>query len=163
MPKDIAIIQLRKTTDLVVGDVVPTVRQNRYEVLRQMGLSSRVVTGIHKLAQFISKLLLTTQGSDKYDPDYGSSLNYLLRDPRSLAELRDIQGKIGVHMRDVKRQVIASQAGLNLPREERLRDLVLVRADFLEDELKFEIDLRVVSEAGEARVLNLSEVLEEEA
>jgi hypothetical protein len=161
LPKDIGIIQLRKTTDLIVGDTVPTIRQNRFLTLRQMGVSSRVVTGIHKLAQFITKLLLTTQGSDKYDINYGSSLNYLLRSSRSLSELRDIQGQVAVHMRDVRTQVIRSQAGLNLPRDERLRDLTLLRAVFLEDELKFEIDLRVVSEAGNERVLNLEQVLEE--
>lgn len=159
MPKDLAIAQLTKQPDLVDPDT-GVIRRNRYLVLRQMGLSPRVVTGIHNLAQYITKLLMTTQGTDQFDPNYGSSLLKILRDPQTLADLKDVKAQMAVHVRDVKRQVIASQTTLGLPPDERLRDLVLVRADFLENELKYEIDLQVVSEAGEARTLKLDSVVE---
>src|SRR3990172_8360498 len=101
MTKDLGIMQLRKQPDLVDPDT-GIIRKNRFLVLRQMGPSPKVVTGIHNLAQYISKLLLTTQGTDLFDPNYGSSLLHLLRDPKSLAELQDIKGQVAIHMRDVK-------------------------------------------------------------
>ena len=161
MPKDICIVQLRKQPDYVDPET-GVLRQNRYLSLRQMGISSKVVTGIHKLAQHVTKMLLTTQGSDLYDPDYGSGLLYILRDSKSLAELRDIKGKVAVHMLDIRQQVIRSQTNLSLPADERLRDLTLLRVDFAETQMKFEIDLRLLSEAGEARTIRLEEVVEEE-
>ena len=162
MPKDLAIMQLKREPDRIRGDAAPVTIQNRFLVLRQMGASSRTVTGIHKLAQFVSKLLLTTKGSDLFDPDYGASLLTLLRDPRSLTELEDIKSMVAVHMRDVRRQVIASQTNLSLPADERLKDLQLIRVDFNENELKFEIDLRLISEAGDARELRLGDLVVEE-
>lgn len=157
--KDIGIAQLKAAPNLQVGE---TIRTNRYEVLRQMGNSSKVITGIHKLAQFVTKILLTTQGSDKYDLTYGSSLLFLLRDSKSLSELEDLKGQIALHMKDVRRQVIIAQTNANLPADERLRDLQLTRAEFLTDQLKFEIDLKLISEAGTERVLNLADVLASE-
>jgi hypothetical protein len=159
--KDIGISQLTKQADLVDPDT-GVIRQNRYLVLRQMGLSPKSVTGIHNLAQYITKLLLTTQGTDLFDPNYGSSLLRILRDPQSLADLKDIKSQMAMHIRDIKRQVIQSQTTQGLPPDERLRDLVAVRAVFLEDELKFEVDIRVVSEAGNDRVLKLDSVVAEE-
>jgi phage baseplate assembly protein W len=156
MSKDISIMQLQRVAPLVRDG---TLRQNRFLVLRQMGKAPKIVTGIHKLAQFVTKILFTTQGSDSFDPNYGSGLLFLLRDPKSLAELAEIRNQIGTHVRDVKRQVIRGQVNASLPSDERLRDLVLLRFDFIEEELKFEIDIQLISEAGEARVLNLDDLV----
>lgn len=157
--KDLAIAQLTKQPDLVNPDT-GEVRKNRYLVLRQMGLSPKIVTGIHNLAQYITKLLLTTQGTDQYDLNYGSGLLKILRDPQSLSDLQDIKAQMAMHIRDIKRQVIQTQTTQGLPPDERLRELVLTRSDFLEDQLKFEVDIQVVSEAGNARTLQLDSVVE---
>ncbi len=155
MVKDIAIVKLDPQPPQVVNGAV---RQNRFLVRREMGVSSKVVEGIHNLAQFISKLLLTTQGSDKFDPDYGSSVNAFLKDSRSLVELKDLQAQLAIKFRDIKKQIIAAQTNLELRPDERLRDLQLGRVVFNESALKLEIDIRVISEAGTQRVLNLDPI-----
>lgn len=157
--KDIAIIQLQKQPDAVGEDGF--IHKNRYLSLAQMGLAPRAVTGVHKLAQFVTKLLLTTQGSDLFDPDYGSGLLYLLKDSRTLQEMTDLKADIANHIRDVRRQVIVSQTNLSLPSSERLRDLQLISVDFDEVNLRFRIEVRLTSEAGESRSLSLSEVVAE--
>jgi hypothetical protein len=159
MPKDLAIVQLQKQPDRVDPDT-GIIQKNRYLSLRQMGLSPKSVTGIHNLAQYITKLLLTTQGTDLFDPNYGSSILRILRDPQSMADLQDIKAQMAMHVRDVKRQVIQSQTTLGLPPDERLKDLLVVRSEFFENELKFEVDIKVVSEAGTARELKLDSVVE---
>lgn len=158
--KDIAIIQLQKLPDLVGSDGL--IHQNRYKSLPQMGLAPRAVTGIHKLAQFVTKLLFTTQGSDSFDPDYGSGLLFLLRDSRSLEEMGDLKAQVATHIRDVRRQVIASQTNLNLPASERLQDLQLISVEFDNATLAIVISVKLASEAGESRTLNLTEVLSSE-
>ena len=110
-------------------------------------------------AQFVSKILLTTQGSDAFDPEYGSGLLFQLKTPKSRSELGDIQANVNIHMRDVKRQVILSQTGAQLPSDERLRDLQIKRFLFDESQLKMEIDVELTSEAGNTRVLNLKELV----
>jgi phage baseplate assembly protein W len=152
MTKDIAIMKLQRVAPIVREG---SLRQDRFLVLREMGKSSKIITGIHKLAQFVTKILLTTQGSDTFDPNYGSSLLFQLRTPKSRSELADIQASVNVHIRDVKRQVIRSQANARLPSDERLRDLKIQRFLFSDNELKLEIDLQLTSEAGASRVLNL--------
>jgi len=156
MTKDLSITQLQRVAPIVRDG---SLRQDRFIVLRQMGQSPKAVTGVHKLAQFVTKLLLTTQGSDSFDPNYGSSLLFQLRTPKGLTELADIQSNINIHIRDVKRQIIRSQVNSRLPSDERLRDLRIQRFLFNESSLKMEIDLALVSEAGTSRVLNLSDLV----
>lgn len=156
MSKDIAIMKLKRVAPIVRDG---SLRQDRFLVLREMGKSSKILTGIHKLAQFVTKILLTTQGSDTFDPEYGSGLLFQLKTPKSRAELADIQANVNIHMRDVKRQVILSQTGVRLPSDERLRDLLIKRFLFDDSELKMEIDVELTSEAGNTRVLNLRELV----
>jgi len=155
--KDIAIIRLQKAPDMVGTDGY--LHQNRYTALPQMGISPKIVTGVHKLAQFVTKLLLTTQGSDLYDPQYGSGLLYLLRQAQSPSDLADIQGLIATHISDVRSQVIASQVNLSLPSDERLQDLKLLSVNFDQANIKFDIEVSLVSEAGAARTLNIQNLL----
>ncbi len=156
MSKDIAIMKLKRVAPIVRDG---SLRQDRFLVLREMGKSSKILTGIHKLAQFVTKILLTTQGSDTFDPEYGSGLLFQLKTPKSRSELADIQANVNIHMRDVKRQVILSQTGVRLPSDERLRDLQIKRFLFDESQVKLEIDVELTSEAGNTRVLNLKELV----
>lgn len=155
--KDIAIIQLKKQPDLVGTD--GTIHKNRYLSLVQMGVAPRTVSGVHKLAQFVTKMLLTTQGTDLFDPTYGSSLLFLLKQSQSQEALADIRASIATHIRDVRRQVIASQVNLSLPSDERLQDLQLVSIDFDQSTLRFEIEVKLTSEAGDARRLNIDNLV----
>lgn len=158
--KDIAIIQLQKLPDALGQDGV--IHKNRFKCLPQMGLAPKAVTGIHKLAQFITKILLTTQGSDLFDPDYGSGLLYLLKDSRTLEEINDLKAQVATHITDVRRQVIVSQTNLNLPGSERLQDLSLVSVDFDDTTLSLLISVKLVSEAGENRIVDFTQVLAED-
>ena len=155
--KDISFLQLQKVADRVTES--GALQKNRYLSLRQMGVSPKAVTGIHKLAQFVTKLLMTTQGSDQFDPNYGSGLLFMLKDAKTLHELNAIRGDIASHVLDLRRQIIMSQSGISLPADERLRDLQLVAAVFDEGDLKYSIELRLVSEAGEDRQLRLSDLV----
>lgn len=157
--KDIAIIRLQKSPDVVGAD--GALHQNRYTSMPQMGISPKIVTGVHKLAQFVTKLLLTTQGSDIYDPDYGSGLLYLLRQAQSPSDLAALRGSIATHVSDVRTQVIASQVNLALPSDERLQDLKLLSVDFDQVNMKFAIEVALVSEAGNSRTLNIQNLIAE--
>lgn len=157
--KDIAIIRLQKAPDVLGSDGV--IHKNRYTSLPQMGISPRIVTGVHKLAQFVTKLLLTTQGSDLFDPEYGSGLLYLLRRAQSPADLADMRGMIATHISDVRSQVIASQVNLPLPSDERLLDLKLLSVDFDQVNVKFGIEVALTSEAGSSRTLNIKNLIVE--
>lgn len=155
--KDLAIVQLKKQPDLVGTD--GQLHKNRYLSLIQMGIAPKVVSGVHKLAQFITKLLLTTQGSDLFDPTYGSSLLFLLKKSQSQEALADLRASIATHMRDVRRQVIASQTNLSLPSDERLQDLQLISVDYDPVNVKFNIEVKLSSEAGDGRTLNLENLI----
>lgn len=155
--KDIAIIQLKKQPDLVGTD--GQIHKNRYLSIIQMGIAPKTVSGVHKLAQFITKLLLTTKGSDLFDPTYGSSLLFLLKQSQSQEALADLRAGIATHLRDVRRQAIASQTNLALPSDERLQDLQLLSVDFDPVNVKFDIEVKLISEAGDARTLNIENLI----
>jgi hypothetical protein len=156
--KDIAIMQLIKQPT-VVDPTTGLLQTNNYQVLRQMGQTPKAVTGINKLAQFLTKLLMTTLGSDQFDPNYGSSLLFILKQGQSLEDIQDLQSQIATHIADVQKQIIAGQTNLQLPPDERLASLNLQGVTIDDETLEISISLSMVSEAGTSRVVNLDQVV----
>ena len=160
MVKDIAIMRLSPLPPRQVAE--GRVVRNRFLVNPTMGISPRPVEGIHNLAQYVSKYLLTKQGTDKFDPAYGTGFTRLLEKPITMAGMEEVRANVAILIRDLKKRIIQDQANLSLAASERLQELGLKRVEHNEDQNKLEIDLNLISEAGEERVLNLEPILLEE-
>ena len=91
-----------------------------------LDLSSQIqeITGIQKLVQTVTKLLLTTAGTDRYAPDTGGNLYKIAGEGLSPAGVQRVQAAIGEAITRTEARIIEAQAGIaRLTAEEKLRSL----------------------------------------
>ena len=87
-------------------------------------LSGATCIGLARLAQLVVKLLLTTQGSDIFDPTSGASAKEL-RD-LSVSDTTGIAGAAQQKVALVQAQILAAQASLKLVSSETLRSIQIL-------------------------------------
>lgn len=104
-----------------------------------------VSTGIDRLTQLVSKLLLTKAGSDVFFPKIGGGVDNLL--PSVQGADRSLEARVGSIVKNVESQIQEIQAAQRLPPEEKLRLLNLRQAVFDASSGEIKIDVDVISEA----------------
>jgi phage baseplate assembly protein W len=130
----------------------------RFKEIFTFSRKPRIFSGVHKLAQSISKVLLTAPGSDRYSPELGSGLLTSLNSPVGRNELEEARRDISISVSVLEDRLIAAQTGLTLPADEKLQSLDIVLIDFDFSDGGWDIRLRVVSEAGNSVSVNLDSV-----
>lgn len=124
-----------------------------------LGVRSRTVAGILKLVQMVTKMLLTTPGTDHFEPSIGTNIPSLVRKGVSQASSQGIQMEITISLQDLERKIQDIQAGQAIPDNERLRSLLIRRVEYLPASAEWIIDLTVVSEAGEGVAFDIGPYL----
>ena len=128
-------------------DTLQLVDGTRYLVFNEITKSPKVISGIGKLAQSVEKLLLTTPGTDLFNPDSGGGILGLVGTNIDPAAEKELFSKIQQSIGYVETEILNAQEGANLPLDEQLVSLTLsnVRVDNFDT---INISILVRSKAG---------------
>ena len=111
---------------------------------------------IHKMAQMVAKVILTTRGSDLFAPDIGTGVRSLISRFVSRTNLPTIKRDIALWIRDAERQLKEEQEKDAFPTDERVARLELVTAEFDFISLGWTIRVNVITEAGDEALLDIT-------
>lgn len=110
-----------------------------------------IASGISRLTQLVSKVLLTRAGTDVFFKQLGAGVDTLL--PMVVGvNARGLQQKAGAIVGDTESQIQAIQSGQRLPADERLRSLILRSATYDGTTNAIKLDIDVISDATVRRV-----------
>ena len=107
------------------------------------------IKGLPKLVNHITKLIYTTKGSDPEHPDKGCYIKRMVGKNYSLREAAD---KLMREIERVESQVINTQAEMDLPEEEALKEIRLERVYNIKNSKYWNLraEYVVINEAGES-------------
>jgi phage baseplate assembly protein W len=132
--------------DQVVTSVAVYVETSRPEFATDMEieLTQDSRSGLMRLSQSVVKLLLTTPGSDIFDPTSGGGLERLIRGV-SLDDTALVTGVVNGAVQRTKAQILKSQGSKVLPAEEKLVDLRVVNINVDKTTLTVAIRLQIIT------------------
>jgi len=113
-------------------------------------------SGLTRLVQSVVKLLCTTRGSDKFDVESGGGLLETLR-RLSIKDSVVVAGAVAMSVKNVKKQIMAYQAGTRIDDAETLADVKVLDVAIDLSQLLVKPRLLVTSRAGSAMVSFASE------
>ncbi len=155
MPDDIAIFRFSDLPDLTTSE--GTFKQE--QVAFTFGRRSNTVSGILKLVQMVVKMLLTSPGTDHFAVQTGTILRGLVKKGVTESSAQLLKMDIMVSIQDLERQIQDAQAGQPIPDDEILQELQISRVEFLPESSEWQIEISVLSQAGEGVSFNLSPYL----
>jgi hypothetical protein len=123
------------------------------------GRRSAPVAGILKLVQMVVKMLLTTPGTDHFSSDTGTVIQGLFKRAVSSSSFQLLKMDIMVSIQDLERQILDIQAGQPTPDDERLKEIQIRNVQYLEASGEWQIQISVLSEAGEQVAFDLNPYL----
>lgn len=123
------------------------------------GVRSKPVSGILKLVQMVVKLLLTTPGRDSFAVETGTIVPTLTKRGVSKSSVQLVKMDIAVSLQDLERQIQDLQAAQAIPDDERLKEILVRRVEFLEVSNEWRIEISVSSESGEQVAFDVSPYL----
>lgn len=108
----------------------------------------KTTAGIKELFQTVQKFLLTTRGSDSFDPEYGAKMYDLLWKV-SPKDMDDARAAIIVEIKSAEKKIMAMQKKAQpLYKDEMLTSIIVRDVSFDYNIQRWRIDLVVLSEAG---------------
>jgi phage baseplate assembly protein W len=113
------------------------------------GKRTKTVSGILKLVQMVTKLMLTTPGTDHFSPELGTVIPSLLKRGVSHSSVQVIKMDIMASLQDLERQIQDIQAAEVIPDDERLQDVITRRVEYLPASAEWIIEISISSLAGE--------------
>jgi hypothetical protein len=111
--------------------------------------------GLHKLVQQYSKLLLTSPGSNYFRLDEGGGIPQLAGVPIKDLTAKNLIIQIMQGAKAVEKQIKRSQAGRNMPKEEKLLEAVIVDARYTQQAAGIAVKIRLENEAKQLAVFNM--------
>jgi hypothetical protein len=151
MSDDISIIRYEKLPPS--GDFL------QQKVTFTFGKRSKPVAGILKLVQMLVKMLLTTPGSDHFATDVGTVIQGLFKRAVSASSFQLLKMDIMMSIQDLERQILDIQASQPIPDDERLKEIQIRNVQYLEVSGEWQIQISVLSEAGEQVAFDLDPYL----
>lgn len=150
MSVDLAVFRL----ELVPGE------KDTYQMVFGLGRRPQRVSGIEKLIQLVVKLLLTTPGTDEDHLSVGGGLQRLLLKPLNPASVPSVQEDVAISVTMIEDEILRTQESEPLPADERLSSLTAEEISFKAEDVTWRVVIRLVSEAGQDFVLDLSDLLQ---
>jgi phage baseplate assembly protein W len=145
MAKDLLIDRLQQ---------VDPVNPNLFRVFNEITDSPKTIIGIQKLAQMVEKLLLTTPGTDLFNPLSGGGFLSLLGTNVDSGALQDIFSRVQQSIGFVSQEILSGQEGTDIPLDEQLDALELINVDF-ENNDTLTIKILIRSKSGQRIITNL--------
>lgn len=114
-------------------------------------LEPRLVAGIDTLIQEVIMSLLTSQESDLLDPNDGGGLEDLIGSNYDPNDLSEVHTEITRRVAKVETEIINSQIGLDVPAEEKLRNIEIISLAPGRELGSLDLRLRIENEIGRTR------------
>ena len=113
-------------------------------------------TGLLKLMQLYVKLMLTTPGTDIFDPQLGGGVLNMLSSNISGSEGAGVVSQFIISSNNVVRQIIAIQGRQpKLPLDEKLLSANVISAKFSTAQRALFVTVELISQAGRSAISNL--------
>lgn len=96
------------------------------ELSLSTGLSPQKATGLSKIVQQVVKVLLTTPGTDLWNPGMGGGLTKIISRSTSYENIGTINGQIAVAVMNTERFLLDEQIGLEIDDDSKLKSIKLV-------------------------------------
>jgi len=120
------------------------------------GYSPFKVSGIDKLVQHVVKVLLTTPGSDLWNPGMGGGLQSIVSRNVHDQNSSTISGEIGIAVINTERYILQEQIGLNLTDDESLKELTMIKCYFDSSNSRWDVVLRLITKSNKINIFNLA-------
>lgn len=109
------------------------------------------VEGPSRLVQKILKLLFTRTNSDAFHPNWGSTFADVIGSSFAQDQDTEIRAYIIFAIRHIEDLIKTQQASLvSLDRNERLREIEILKTEYSEAEMSWEVEISVITETGRA-------------
>ena len=112
-------------------------------------LSSKFVSGIHKLIQIVILSLLNTPGRDLLDPDRGAGIPEMIGMNYDSSNMVEILGEITRRVKISEKEIMTDQIGLNLPPAEKLQELKVISVSPGATLGEVKARIRIINELGQ--------------
>ena len=119
------------------------------------GNSPFKVAGINKLIQQIVKMLLTTPGTDMWNPGIGAGIKRVLSMNSSDDNAKFVCSQIAISIKDTEGYLLQEQLGETLTDDEALKALDLVRCYYDSANDRWQIILNVINRSDKSSVVNI--------
>lgn len=137
-----------KTIDVISADFTRTAAASTMSFA--IGDRSKALTGLLKLVQLFVKVLMTSQGSDIFDPDWGGNLQDIVGSLISTNRTDVVGGAVARSISSTSDQIRRAQLSLsNVPLEERLLTASLVKLSILRQTDEVRVRVLIDSVAGQ--------------
>lgn len=140
MAKDLSIIRYT--------ELAPSLNFRRQKMDFTLGVRSKTVSGILKLVQMVTKMLLTTPGTDLSFPKAGTPIQSLVQRGVTKSNAQTIKMDVMVAIQDVERQIQDFQAAAVIPDDERLQEIQIRNVEYAVESAEWMIEISVLSQAG---------------
>lgn len=128
------------SVDVYTSDVTP----GTYKVSYRLGASP--VSGVDRAAQKVIKVLLTSPGSDIFNPSLGVGLNDIIG--KAFSSFGELSSDVALAIRSAEAQIIDAESATGLPDVERLGSIRVSKIAPLYKE-GISIDIEVTNRLGE--------------
>jgi phage baseplate assembly protein W len=119
------------------------------------GLSPTLAGGINKLIQQVVKMLLTTPGSDAWEPLIGGGLVSIISQVPSDDNIQNISSQVAIAVSDTERYLLKDQVSASLINEEILGSLTLESCEYDNPNNRWLITLRLKNVLNQSATINL--------
>ena len=116
------------------------------EYINGFSLQTRAVSGIEKVIQKVIKVLLTSPGSDAFNPVLGGGLNSYIG--RNFATSGELSAEVSSAIRVSEEQIIKSESRKDLPDEEKLGAITILEVQPI-NRIGVAIKLQITNRLGE--------------
>ena len=118
------------------------------QVIFESGLAKkpRTLSGVDKVTQKVIKVLMTTPGSDAFNPTLGGGLNSYIG--KAFASSSELSAEVATAIRTTEEAIIASESRQDLSDREKLGGITILSVQPI-DKVGLSIELQIINRLGE--------------
>jgi len=117
--------------------------------MASLKVSPKTVKGLTKLIQIVVLSLLNTPGKDILDPERGGGIPEMIGMNIDPGDLSEVLSEVTRRVKKSEAEIIKDQIGLELPVDERLREIKIVNVGHGTLATEVLVRIRVVNELGQ--------------
>lgn len=117
--------------------------------MASLKVSPKTVKGLTKLIQIVVLSLLNTPGKDILDPERGGGIPEMIGMNIDPGDLSEVLSEVTRRVKKSEAEIIKDQIGLELPADERLREIKIANVGHGTLSTEVLVRIRVVNELGQ--------------
>jgi hypothetical protein len=138
-------------------DIKTLFKKSDGEVVMTIGSTGEPVSGVEKLAQYVTNILLTDTGSNIIHPNVGGNIKKITTLGGSAgSDISQKKAEITTGVMNTERFIINTQLGLNISNDEKLLSLKIVLLEYNKDTREWKIDILIETVAGTVYIASIN-------